>query len=244
VDFQKNGVPVDFQKLMKEDEDFRKAYKTVSKPDFYKAVDAKAYYDKHGEYYTSNKLLGEIYHAAKEVKFPNFKIDDSALEKLIDEDSKKLFSPGEAGDDMKVKLKQLIGASFGDYRINLKSRLSKHGGSEIELLLPSWKHGNRFDIGSVIKSIEGFVTDVLEQFKVIEQNQSDSGSSSSKWKIVGDKVTIDIVQSMYKGLLFEAWEFSLGLSKESDDQEGYPAGNGVSYAYLGLYLFYSRTFTL
>jgi RNA-dependent RNA polymerase len=201
VDFQKNGVPVDFKKLIEEHNEFR----TASKPDFYKAVDAKAYYDKRGEYYTSNKLLGDIYHAAKDVKFSEFKIDDSALEKLIGEDSKKLFTLGKASEEMKAMLRPLVGGGFTNYRIDLKSQSTKHGTSEIVLLLPSREHRNRFDVDSVIESIEGFVTDVLERFKVIERNQSDSGSSSSKWKIVGGEVTNDVLQSMYKELLFEAW---------------------------------------
>ncbi|KAI8623262.1 RNA dependent RNA polymerase-domain-containing protein [Xylariaceae sp. FL1651] len=205
VDFQKTGVPVDFQKLV----DGNDAFKTGSKPDFYRAVTARAYYDKRGEFYTSNKLLGEIYRLGKaSVTFPEFAIDDSALAGLVEQDCKKLFSPGKARREMKVRLYQLIKYAFDDYRTRLKSQLLKsREKTEFALLLPSWEHRNRFDIGNDIKVIEGLVTDVLAEFQLIARN-----FSAQKWRLVGN-TSLEDVQSIYQELLFEAWVYSLDLSK-------------------------------
>jgi hypothetical protein len=197
VDFQKTGVPVDFQKLINDNN----AFKTGAKPDFYRAVTAQAYYDRRGEYYASDKLLGEIYRLGKsKVTFPEFTINDSALAELVEQDCKKLSSPGKASGPMKDKLDRLIQATFADYRTRLKSELlNSRGKSEFALLLPSWERRNRFDVGNEVKMIGDLVTDVLVEFKIIARN-----SSTRKWSLVG-KTSLPDVQSIHRELLFAAW---------------------------------------
>ncbi|RYC59686.1 hypothetical protein CHU98_g6523 [Xylaria longipes] len=205
VDFQKTGVPVDFQKLV----DGNPIFKTSSRPDFYKAVTMETHYDRRGQYYKSNKLLGEIYRKGTARKtFPEFAIDDSVLAGLVEQDCKKLFSPGKASKKMKDRLDELIKAAFTNYRARLKSRvLNSREKSEFVLLLPPWEHRNRFDVGNEVETIEDLVTDVLVEFEMIVRD-----SSSRKWKLVGNTSLRD-VQSIYRELLFAAWIHSLGLSK-------------------------------
>lgn len=201
VDFQKNGVPVDFPRLVREHPEFR----TASRPDFYRAVDAGAYYDKRGDFYTSKRLLGAIYRAGKGAKLPVGPggADDSALAGLAEADARGLFEPGRASQGMKAMLRGLVGDGLTDYRVRLKSQSARYGRSEVAVLLPSWERRSRFEVGDVLESIEDSVASVLEEHKVIERTSPPDGPT--KWKIIGSGVTEDILQSMYKELLFESW---------------------------------------
>lgn len=200
VDFQKNGVPVNYKELVSE-----LNVQVLSQPDYLRPTNAKARYDPYGRYYQSKGLLGQIWRVARDYK-SNLKLGNT--KDLQDEVEKDLAQSGTTQLDAQL-LKSFNDVIPGNYR-GYRNDLKEEQEPEAVLFIPERSGINADFLFAVIESVKTSILDILvasQWIKLVPRPSSRTSSSQRKSdrftnnNSKGDKE----IQNALKQLLYKAW---------------------------------------
>ena len=223
VDFQKNGMPVDFQELSKD------PYLQIrARPHFTRPLSSKPFYDSHGNFYHSNNLLGQIYDLAQTYVNDDLpKLDnklDLVLSGMMGKDAHKPADfDGAAFNDILVN-------DWGLFEVDFTGRMKSRRCAAVDIFIASTRYNDV--LKGIVERRKNMVLNALVQYKVLT-------GTEDAWTL-GLGLTKDRATGFFKYLLFEAWQFA--LTKYEPTVSPGRAEIGMSYAAVWLYLFYEWTF--
>ena len=219
VDFQKNGMPVDFRELSKDP-----VLQIHARPHFTRPLASKPFYDSHGNFYHSNNLLGQIFDLAQTYIVDKLPDLDNKLDLVLLEIVKK--DVPQPGGFIGTSLNTILLTDWNLFEVEFAGRMKTRKCTASEIFVPSTRYNDI--LKGIMERRKNAMLTALVQYKVLVD--------ADGVLTLGTGHTKDQATKFFKYLLFEAWQFAVDIYRHTETPGR--AEIGMSYAAFWLHLFY------